>query len=116
MKLILKIHSLLTLSVGVTHLIDAGRNRSCKAWCIEGQQNEGTCDEKTNQIGRGCIFAHIDLDASMMEDKLIALIDSCDLDLPYLPQNFANIVLYFSLISSVEQHQNVNLTTAIAQK
>jgi hypothetical protein len=52
----------------------------------------------------------------MMEDKLIALIDSCDLDLPYLPQNFANIVLYFSLISSVEQHQNVNLTTAIAQK
>jgi hypothetical protein len=31
MKLILRIHSLLTLSVGVAHLVDVGRNRSCKA-------------------------------------------------------------------------------------
>jgi hypothetical protein len=68
------------------------------------------------KLEKVCIFAHIELDASMMEDKLIALIDSCDLHLPYLPQNFANIVLYFSLISSVEWCRNANLITVIAHK
>ncbi len=31
MKLLLRIHCFITLTGGVTHLIDAGRNRSCKA-------------------------------------------------------------------------------------
>jgi len=31
MKLLLRIHCFITLTGGVTYLIDAGRNRSCKA-------------------------------------------------------------------------------------
>jgi protein regulator of cytokinesis 1 len=43
-----------------------------------------------------CRFAHIEPDASTMEDKLIALIDSGDLKLPCLSQGFSITVLFFS--------------------
>jgi protein regulator of cytokinesis 1 len=43
-----------------------------------------------------CRFAHIEPDASTMEDKLIALIDSGDLELPCLSQGFSITVLFFS--------------------
>jgi protein regulator of cytokinesis 1 len=43
-----------------------------------------------------CRCAHIEPDASTMEDKLIALIDSGDLELPCLSQGFSITVLFFS--------------------
>ncbi len=60
-----------------------------------------------------CRFAHIEPDASTMEDKLIALIDSGDLELPCLSQGFSITILFFSYCICW-MPGNANLTNAIA--
>jgi hypothetical protein len=57
-----------------------------------------------------CRCAHIEPDASTMEDKLIALIDSGDKDLLHLSKN---IPLIFPLIASVECCCDANLLNII---
>jgi protein regulator of cytokinesis 1 len=61
-----------------------------------------------------CRFAHIEPDASTMEDKLIALIDSGDLELPCLSQRLFPYCSVFLLLHLLNAHGNANLTNAIA--